>query len=315
MLKLKLLPSKVGAAAMVFLACCAFQGCERVPSQPELKADPTAGPVAGRLEIGSISRDPSDEYHRFRPLLDLMAHPPGDRPGWAVHLHVVETVPEMARALAEGSVDLYMDSAFPVLKACRLSGARPALLWKKHGVETHASVLFARRGAGPSSLGALRDHSLVLSATTSTSGYLLPVAFLRDRGMVVADPEEMGTPGSVRVLLSGDAENTVFWVLEGRGDAGAVSNEYFDRLAGIRAGELAILATTPAVPRALVCLRADLGAGRQRDIVSFLSSLGETPDGRRRLGEFQRTGGFGPIPGAELATAMHLLDVLDRGTP
>ena len=232
-----------------------------------------------------------------------------------MHLDVVETVPEMARAMTEGTVDLYMDSAFPVLKACRLSGARPVLLWKKHGVETHASVFFARRGAGPSSIGALRNHSLVLSATTSTSGFLLPVAFLRARGIAVADPEEMGTPGSVRVLLSGDAENTVFWVLEGRGDAGAVSNEYFDRLAGIRAGELAVLATTPAVPRALVCVRADLGAERQRNVVTFLSSLGETPEGRRRLEEFQKTGGFGHIPETELGTAEHLLDVLERGAP
>lgn len=302
----------MGLGAALALLILAPAGCgdgAAVPARDGARKPPV---VRRPLVIGSVSRDPAGEHRRFAPLLDLLSQLEVDGTGWQPSLEVLPDIPLMAGALRSGAVDLYMDSCVPVVQAERQSGGEVALAWHKHGLESYASVVFTRRDSGVKALGDLRGGTLVLSAPSSTSGYLLPVAVLRQAGLAVASQETVREDGAVRVLLSGDAENTMFWVLEGRGSAGAVADEYYEKLAGIRGPELRVLARSPAVPRGLVCVRPGMSPGEMRQVTAAFLRLG-TPPWQARLRAFEGTTGFAVPDPERLAAARRITAMLASG--
>ncbi len=279
------------------------------------QATPTPTPSGTALVVGSVSRDARAEHRRFAPLIELLRSRVREAGFATARLEVVATVPEMAAALADGRVHLYLDSPFPVLAVCRLSGAEPVLRWLKHGLASYRSVIFTRADSGIADLAGLAGARVAFSSPASTSGYLLPRAVLEGHGLHVTEGAS-GDRRAVHAVFSGDAENTMFWVLERRTEAGALAAEYFERLAGIRRGELRVLATTPEVPRALVAAGPALSGEAREAVVAALVGLGTDP-GRDALSRFLGTAGFERLAPGDLTVAEELLETLraDGGAP
>ena len=123
-------------------------------------------------------------------------------------------------------------------------------------------------------------------------------------------------PDRIGYVLSGDAENTIVWVLKGKVAAGALNADYLDVLAGVRRDELGIIMTTIDVPRNVVCRRGDLDPGVTVAIRRVLLSMHDDPSGREVLAGFEETTRFDSFPGGAdqaLEPLAHLLQSLSPG--
>jgi len=241
------------------------------PPSTDLITPSSSATGTERLVLGYISSNVNREIRGFQPLIEIL-HAALEIP---VELDIEPSVPAMAEALRRGRVDLYFDSPLPSLQVASSSGAVPSFIWNKHNLESYNSILFTRKDSGILSPDDLPGHSLVLSSRESTSGYGLPKAYLEAMHYHIIQPGQGPFSGGIRVLLSGDTENTMFWILEGKGDVGAVANEYFLDFAGIRREELRVLGQTPSLPRALVCISPKTSpalAGRLRSLLPTLES-------------------------------------------
>ena len=124
----------------------------------------------------------------------------------------------MAQWLRAGEVDLYFDSLYPAIIVGDLSGTWPILRRWKDGVSEYHAVIFARAGSGIESLDDRRGEVIALDEELSTSGFLLPLAYLVEQGLrVVPARGGSATPadGAVRYSFSGGDDNTLQWVISG----------------------------------------------------------------------------------------------------
>ncbi len=288
--------------ALLMLSCAGES--EHGPQEPPV----TSAPAAGVLRIGSVSLTPAREHEVIQPFADYVASRLGEFGIGQGRVVVVDSLNRMANELAAGRVDLYFDSPFPVALVARRSGSLRVLLrrWKR-GSESYRSVIFCRADSGVQDVQHLQGRMVAFGAPFSTSAFLLPKALLASDGIDLVGYQDASAPVSpdrVGYVFSNDAENTMFWVLKGKVTAGAVNEDYYAELAGSRAGELRILARSPAVPRNFACCRADLDPTLADAIVGLL--LGMTADdlGRAALREFEETAKFDRFPeGAEQALA------------
>lgn len=304
------------AALTTLLAACGTATADT--QQPAADAPAPAGPEGTTLVIGSVSDDPEEEAEVFQPFIDHVAAQLGDAGVSGGDVVVAESVEEMAGLLRTGAVDLYVDNMNGVTQVVQDGTATPLLRRWKDGAPTYHSVVVARRDSGISTPEQLVGRTVAFEEETSTDGYVLPVSTLRQLGLTVsqvAEPTSAPAAGEIGYVFSGDDENTVFLVLDGRVDAGALSEEDLAENAGSRADELVTVARTIDVPRHGVVARADLDPALTQALTTVLSGLHETAEGREVLEEFDDTARFDALSAADLAPVLDLRRFLGDGTP
>ena len=90
-------------------------------------------------------------------------------------------------------------------------------------------------------------------------------------------------------VFSGDDENTAHWVIEGKGDAGAVSNlDFMDLPVDLRE-QFRIIWETEPVPRQLVALKSSTSPEMTEKVRDILLSMHESETGLEILEEFKHT--------------------------
>ncbi len=302
-------------AAVLLLVAAAACG----PAGPPPVETTTPVPVpGGELVVGSVSLQAGREHGVFEPFVSYLAdhlHDVGIGRGRVV---VEGSLLAMAEHLADGTVDLYIDSPFPVAFAARQTGAVPFLRRWKNGIASYDSVVFSRRAAGIETVNDLRGRVIAFGEPFSTSSYLMPKAALSAAGLELARYEDPGAdvpPDRVGYVFSGDSENTLFWVLKGRIAAGAVNRDYFEEMAGTRRGELTVLLQTPEVPRNIVCHRAGLDPAVVAAVTRILIGMVDDEEGRKVLAGFEGTlrfDRFAEGPSAALAPIYNLLQYVEE---
>ena len=304
------------AALTTLLAAC---GTATADTEPSSTAAPTPAVEDGTtLVIGSVSDDPEEEAEVFQPFIDHVADQLGDRGVTGGDIVVASSVAEMAELLRTGAVDLYVDNMNGVTEVVEGGAGTPLLRRWKDGAPTYHSVVVTRRDSGITAPEQLVGRTVAFEEETSTDGYFLPVSTLRQLGLTVAQvPEPTSVPvaGEVGYVFSGDDENTVFLVLDGRVDAGALSEEDLLENAGSRADELVTVARSIDVPRHGVVARTDLDPALVEALTAVLTGLHETAEGREVLEEFDDTARFDLLLPEELAPVLELRRFLGDGTP
>jgi phosphonate transport system substrate-binding protein len=262
---------------------------------------------SGVLTIGSVSLSPAQEHGVFQPLADYLGARLGSVGIGRGRVVVVDSLSTMVDELDAGRVDIYIDSPFPVAFVVQHSDSRVLLQRFKRGAEEYRSVMFARADSGVETLADLRGRMIAFGEPFSTSGYLLPKAALVSSGFKLvnfADAAATVPDDEIGYVFSNDAENTMVWVLKGKVTAGAVNDDYFAALAGVRVGELKVLYRSEAVPRNVVCARGDLDADVMRAVVGVLLEMDDNPEGKVVMDGFEQTSRFEPFPeGGERALA------------
>ena len=198
----------------------------------------------------------------------------------------------MIQWIKEGEVDLYFDSPYPVLVISEQTGAQPLLRRLRFGVSEYHSVFFVRADSPIQSLTELKGQIVAFEETFSTSGYMLPLAYLIKEGfnpVEKTDPEAVVNPDEVGYAFSTADDTTIQWVISGVVPAGVIDNTTFQRLPEETQAELRIIASTEDVPRQMVLVRPGLDEALVEAITKELLAMDENEEGAAALEAFQTT--------------------------
>lgn len=261
---------------------------------------PTSAPSAsGTLTFGSVSLNPASEHETYLPFARFVGEQMGDVGIGRGRVVVVDSMSTIVEELRRGTVDVFIDSPFPIAFASSRTDLEVILRRWKRGSVAYRSVLFARADSSIESPLDLAGRMIAFGAPFSTTGFLLPKADLAARGLKLAHFEDAAVAvprDKVGYVFSEDSENTMFWVLKGKVAAGAVNLDYYEELAGRRIEELRIIHTSDPVPRNLVSVRGDLDPAIVESLRAVLLRLGDSEAGQKILDQFEQTAKFDEIP-------------------
>lgn len=170
--------------------------------------------------------------------------------------------------------------------------------WKKGSPEIW-STFIAPKGSGLTSIEDLAGKVLAVEEPYSTSGFLLPVGTLVQRGLTVTQVDSTNAtvgPNEIGYFFSWDEENTVGLVLRGKVSAGALSNEDYNKLPTGLMNDLGTFDRTIAVPRQLVSVRPGLNQEIVARVRGLLIGLNGTPESLLLMERLKNTAKFDPVP-------------------
>lgn len=297
------------SAVLALVAAC---GSNTPQGQSPREPAPPGSPAtrASTLVIGTISEDPTEDAAVYQPFADVLARHLADEGVTRGRVRVAGSMADMAALLRQGAVDLYFDSPFAAVTVIRASGARPLLRRWKDGVAEYRSVVFTRADRQIREIPDLAGAHVAFEDDFSTSGYFLPAATLIRGGLRLreaTDPNLPSSPHTATYGFTGDDENTLYWVFAGRADAGAMSEESLEELAGSRMGQLRVVARSIAVPRHVVVATPRLSESRTADIRAALMGMHRSVKGRKAMMAFEETARFDVLASADLADVRGLV--------
>lgn len=266
----------------------------------------------GALRIGSVNGDPFGEVEVFQPFVDHLAAQLGDDGVTHGEVVVTSSASDMAAAMADGEVDLYIDSPFPAFGVADDIGGVPlARRWKK-GVREYTAVVFTRADSPVQTLDDLHGRVFAAEEPDSTSGFLLPLTLIGDGRTVVPlrGPDTPVAPGTVGYVFSGDDDNTVLWVVDGTVDAGLTSRPDYEEIAAGR-DDLRVVAETQPVPRHVVVAGPHVDARLRTAIVDVLLAMEHDDVGSAVLQAFERTTRFEALADDDVVEIRRLIGLLD----
>jgi phosphate/phosphite/phosphonate ABC transporter binding protein len=327
--------SVVLVSLMVALAVAACSAATPAPSpeptQPPAQA-PTAAPTqaasatpagvtpagvtpAGQtvFTMGDIGSDPAVIIDGTQPIADYIAKKLGKFGITKGQVKVAKDADEMTRWLKDGQVDLYFDSVYPAALISDASGAKPFIRRWKGGVEEYHTVIFAAKSSGITQVDQLNGHVIGFDNEYSTSGYVLPLAYLTEAGLTLVQKQSFSdTVGADEVgyTFSQADQNTIQWVVSGKLAAAATDNVTYDKLPDDVKSQLVIVAETEALPRQVGVIRPGIPDDLKNALVQVLINAGSDPDAAAALKSFQGTTKFDEFPqGIDQAlTRIHQLE-------
>jgi phosphonate transport system substrate-binding protein len=283
----------------VILAIAA--GCGAFQAAPTPTPAPTATTVAAKtIVLGDISDSPKKRIDAFQPLADYLGANLG---AFGIGSGAVKIAPDfdtMTKYIKDGEVDLYFDSPYPTLVLSQRAGAQPILRRWRDGLSEYHSVFFVRKDSGITSIADLKGKMMALKEPYSSSGYVMPKAYLIQQGL---NPVEKSSTDAalgkdeVGYVFSNGDDNIIQWVISGKAAVGAVDNISFDKLPDETKDAFTILAQTDPIPRQLMVARAGLDPAMIEAIKQLLMGLDKTPEGQAILKKFQTTSKFDEFPG------------------
>ena len=295
-------------------------GCGSAPPAPTPIPTVLAGADLSQIiTLGDVDpKDPVKKIKLFTPLGDYLAQylrGYGIREGRVV---VARSIEEMARFLLDGTVDIYFDSPFPTLAVQDLSGSEVILRRWKQGDPTYWSTYVALKNNGIAGVEDFVGKVIAFEEPHSTSGFVLPAGTLMQRGFTLREVDGPGVgvaPGEIGYFFTGDEQDTVEMVLQGRVAGGGVSNQDYEELPAELKQQVAACDRTVTVPRNLVSVRPGLDRGLAGKVRELLIGLDETNEGRQILESLKQTRKFDPLPPDSkegLSELEVLVDLLDR---
>lgn len=269
-------------------------------------AEPLSTELTGVIVIGDIDADdPISKIERFQPVADYLAANLSEFGIGRGEVRIASDSDTMANWMESGEVDIYYDSLFPAMIVSDQSGAIPTLRRWKNGSPTYHSVFFAREDSGIETLADLEGQIIGYDEQGSTSGYLLPTAYLLTNGF--SPVERLSSDASVGdneigYMFTNDDDNTIEWVLSGSLAAGVVDNlTYLDEIPEATRIQLVVLGETQEVARQIVLMSPTLTPEIRDAVTELLANLTETQEGLEILSSL-KTDRFDTFPeGAENA--------------
>jgi phosphate/phosphite/phosphonate ABC transporter binding protein len=218
----------------------------------------------------------------------------------------------LAKLLAEGKVDFYMESPYPTYLINNIYGAARLFLRRwKGGMADYYAVIFTRRTSEMRRLEDLRGKIIAFEDPGSTSGHLLPKYFLSRLGFKLSEKSRIEpnvSAGEVGYIFAYSQDKLVDLVLTKQVAAAAFSNDDYATLGKRKKSDIRILAETEKLPRHLVSVRKDLDPALANRLEKILLSMDKDPEGRLILQRTDGTTKFDEFPGGEAAMRQRLLD-------
>lgn len=268
-------------------------GCtDKKSDDKKATLSPTSTSAAsGKIVLADIGDDPDIIINGMQPLADYLAARLGDFGIGIGEVRVAPDLDTMVEWLKSGEVDLYFDSLYPALVAYNEADASPILRRSKYNIYEYHAVFFAYTEQGFTSLDDLKGKVVAFDKAYSTSGYLMPLAYLIENGYTPVEVSSEDAPvdaDKIGYIFSGEDDNVLQWVISGRVVAGVLDSGYYEVLipAETRAA-FSIIAATEDVPRQVAVASSDLGAEATARITEILLGLKESEAGRQLLADWQ----------------------------
>ncbi len=271
-------PFRIVAAILVLASVL---GCSRQISASPVQT-PASTPCVGQsITIGEISATPATVISNVLPFARYLASRLKDSGIACGHVKVTDTVAGMIDLINNQEVDIYFDSVFPATMVSDATGAEPILRRWRNCDPEYYSIIFATKASGIASLEDLRGRMMAMDRPDSTSGLVLPAAYLLDHGLrLIVKPsyDEAVTPDQVGVYFTGADANTLDLLHSGKLSAGATDDYNFGQWQKSAPDlGLQVLAATESEPRQAVLLRPGLDSGLRAAIKNELLRIGEEP--------------------------------------
>lgn len=283
-------------AAAALMSACA-PAATPTPEPTEEAEIPEGGGKA--LVLGDISDDPAEVIEGTQPVADYLAAAMSDYGYTHGEVRIASSSDEMAELLRTGEVDIYFDSVYPGMLMADQSGAVPILRRWRFGVEEYQSVIFTSKDSGIESLDDLKGKLIAMDNELSTSGFVMPAAFLVDEGFTLVGRKSYNEPvaeEAIGFVFSFDDENTLQWLLSDQVAAGATDNVSFGRFPEEVQDDLVILAETEFVPRQVVLASPGLDEDVRQALIDAMLGMDEDEDGQAALEIFELTSQFDEFP-------------------
>ncbi len=302
----------------LFLISCSVEPTSTAIVQLTATEEITQESAARVFVIGDIAESPTDIIETHLPLADYLVSHLGDYNIQESQIKVAPDIETMALWMENGEVDLYFDSPYPALIVSEQSGATPILRRWKGGVEEYHSVIFSLAENNFDSLDELNGQFIAFDSIYSTSGYMLPMAFLIEAGL---NPSEMPSVDAevasdeIGYIFTEDDDTSVQWVISGRVGAAVVDSGTYRDIPQETRDQLMILGETETLPRQIVVIRPGIDSNLLEAVRSLLLDMDQSEEGRLVLATFEETSRFDEFPGGAdmaLARMRELYDIVQN---
>jgi phosphonate transport system substrate-binding protein len=206
-----------------------------------------------------------------------------DRP---IRLVITNSYEQMTDALLAGRVDVADLPPFPFLLARRRDPTlRPLAMAKSSQTSAYRSYLVTRRRQDRK-LSDLRGRRVCYVDRTSTSGFLMPRAMVRDAGF---DPDRFFSS----VQFSGDHQRALRDLLAGRCDVAAVWSDAYAAEPADLVRKTHIVAISRPLPQGSICASPELSGALARQLRDALLAFDvQREAGRATLSKAHPVAGF-----------------------
>jgi phosphonate transport system substrate-binding protein len=285
------------------------------------KAEPIM--TTNTIRIGTVDVDAVKQIIKFQPTADYIAAKLSNNQTTHYNGKVIitPTVNDMINLLKEQKVDLYFESPFTIALVDKESGAVPFLLRWKEGVAQYHSIFIVKKNSPINTINDFVGKTIAFEAPESTSGYLLPKAYLVQKGFSLSGEatesyltqgraggvlsggsnitnssidESIGNSNSnnntIRYVFAREDQNIPLWIVEGKADIGVISNVDIEQetYESVKS-QLKIVDRTIDVPRHVVSHRSELDPVLVEKIKHMLVYMDKDQEGIKILKNFEET--------------------------
>jgi len=198
-----------------------------------------------------------------------------ERLGKPVDVIIPLTSAVILEGLANGTVDLGYLSATDMVNARKIGAADLLLAGEINGKPSYPSYWVALKDKPYTKVEDLRGKPVAFASRTSTSGYVIPMWDLKQKGLVAtANAEEFF--GRNHVIYGTGYVSAIERVLSGEAEAAAVSYYVLDEdkhLTAEQRGRLKRIATQGPVPTHVIAVRASLSPADRASLKAALETL------------------------------------------
>lgn len=262
----------------------------RTEAQPTGAEDPVS--KQRTLVIGRVSDNTKKEDKILRPLLDYVVRQLKDLGVTQGSVLLAKDNEQMIRFLKEGRIDWISESVFSSLIYSQETGAE-IMLRAVRGSPTYYTVFITRKDGDIHSLENLKGKKIALQDPGSTSAYFVPLAILmhaRLKPLELPSPKETAPGDKVGYVFAGAELNISAWVYRGVTDAGAYSNNDWERPDSNPAAmrkELSIFHQGKPLPRLLELARKELDPRIKKRLKEILLKAHEDPAAKGALKSYR----------------------------
>lgn len=261
------------------------------------------------ISIGVVSDDPAAKIKLFQPAADYLAARLSDnKTKYIGKVVVAETMESAAGLLNEQKLDIYIESSFSSVLVSKKTGSKLFLRRWKDGVPEYHSIFIVNKNSPIGSLNDIKGKTIAFEDPGSTSGYLLPKAYLLQKGFNVSQSPEQD---NIVFVFSGGGENTPLWVTGGKADAGVISNMDLEKLPEPIRDQLKVIDRTIDVPRHVVSHRSGLDPSLVENIRKIFLNMDKDPEGIEILKTTDKTKKFDELSEDMILNVSRMVDMIE----
>lgn len=253
---------------------------------------------AEKIVLADLSDRPARKIAMFQPVADYLAAELSEFDIKEGEVKIAQDFNTIAEWLETGAVDIYFDSVYPAMIVSSQSGAYPILRRWKKGHGEYYTVLIAMKDK-IQSLEDLKGKTIAFDDRHSTSGYMLPAAYLTEAGFDLEHKKAAShqiEPDKIGYIFSRDDENSIQWIIGGKVAAAAVDNQTFAEIPLQTRQAMVILAKSELVPRQVVLVSPTMSPELVERVKQVLINMDRDPQAENILRQFEQTKKFDELP-------------------